>query len=258
MESFPILQSPIGELLGTNFSLTIPSNLISISPLPVLGGIGIYVYSTRPKIIEKKETAHFINSEVDLRVYEYSFTVWWGWNWLPWHKIPQTSSISALKVLPDTELEFYYIPRSSKDEFLPAGCIKKQLPVDGKIEVLLKDRIFFIKETIETVYLITRDKEKSDYRSNISTSFYPNSDNNPSMIKMTNKNKVMIKNYVCKFDEQQTENIIKRHSDYTRYLRVHSQNVADCLIEDKKLIVIINEIPKHSAGIDGIATVNLD
>lgn len=245
-----------GNIINSNTSLNIPPGLITLSPLPVLGGIGIYVYSNRPKIIEKKETAHFINAEVDHRLYEYTFTIWWGWEWFPWHKMPRTGSINVIKVLPDTELEFYHIPRNNQEEYLPEPCIRKEHH-DDKISISFTDRCFFIKESIDTVFLITRDKEKSDYKSKINLSFYPDN-NNPSTIKITNKNKVMIKNFVYTFDESQTRNITNRHPDYQRYLRVHNHNISDCLIENCKLTIIINEIPKHSAGIDGIVTINLD
>ena len=51
---------------------------ITLSPLPVAGAIGIFLYTNRPKVLAKTTLTDYIHADGNTRIHEYMITLSYG------------------------------------------------------------------------------------------------------------------------------------------------------------------------------------
>lgn len=220
----------------------------------ILGPISYFLYQNRPRIIDKREIANYINYETNTRYHEYSLILSWGHDKIPWDYLPILREIKSAEILKNTKTEFYYLTQNTGEVYVPKDCLKIK---HGK-----RQRFYFVnmkkfrEEQIETVYLITKDIEESSYQMKINEERYPN-DNFPEKIMLKNENKINIQNYIIKFTKQQSDNLLKRNHDYTRYLRWKNVDVADSFVENNELKIVVKDIPKKHGEHAGTTIIDL-
>lgn len=231
------------------------SNFSQYYPLLGLIGPAVYIFlHNRPKV-EKKELSHYINAEANIRFHEYEFNISLGSKKLDWIYSPRLGFLKSITVLSTTKLELYFRDEKGMELHLAEEFIRRKTS-KTRNEIFFKQITKLRDDNIETIYLITRDEERSGYQNRINTYFFPKEES-PTKIKVSNGNNVPIINYKIILSKNQTKNVIKKKKNFDKFVEWNNKDVADCLIEKSQLIIIVKEIPKKSSGVNGEIIIDL-
>lgn len=243
------------QLTNSN-ELSIAGYLASLSPMPVIGYIIFYIITNKPKVLEKKEIAKYIHADGKTRIHEYEIKISWGLEQINWKPLMRIKPVEMIRAFATTEFEFYFIPRDTEEQPLPKGYFKEINKKDVK-------KAFFINaeklrsDHIETIYLITKDQEKSDFIKNIDEFFYPLW-NQPTKIKVQNRNKIDVRYHVVTLSKQQTNYLLTVNRNIATEIRWNNINVDDSFINQNNCLELtIKEIPKASSELASTVIINL-
>ena len=237
------------------FNLASLSDLITISPLPLISGTIALYYIKKPKILAKTELANYIHADSNTRIHEYVVTLSHGWGKIPWDKLVNMRPLHILDVLPNTKLEYYYIPRDSAEEKFPNECkLENKKNKEKKIVILNLKTLKDLK--IECFYVKTSDKEQSKFTNKISLDYYPDSIR-PIKIEVRNGNKIPIRYFEFELTADQTQYLKSKIENFPKSIKWSNTEIDDCFISNQKLKISIKEVPKSSIELSGSITLNL-
>ncbi len=239
-----------------DISSSVPlSNYITLSPLPILGTAGYFLYTNRPKILAKIELADYIHADGNTRIHEYMITLSYGLNKIPWDYFINKRPLKILTVSNNTRLEYYYIPRDNDEKTLPNEC-KVETKSDKIKNISMLNLQKLKKLDVDSFYITTYDTAHSDFSNKISLDYYPNS-NIPTKIEIRNGNKLPVRYFEITLTPKQTIFLESKLTNFPKSIKWNNEHVDDCFVDKGCLKISLKEIPKSSVELSGTVTLTL-